>query len=78
MNTNILYDIYTINRETEGEDLAVSLAKYKAAHPGAVSHEDDKAIREFIGTHGPELARAFDQGKEAFEAAVAACEAEGK
>ena len=76
MNTNTLYDIYTINRETEGEDMTVSLAKYKAAHPGAVSHEDDKAIREFVGAHGPELARAFDQGREAFEAAVAACEAE--
>lgn len=78
MNTNILYDIYTINRETEGEDLAVSLAKYKAARPGAVSHEDDKAIREFVGAYGPELACAFDQGREAFEAAVDACEAEGK
>lgn len=76
MNTNTLYEIYTINRETEGEDLGISLAKYKAAHPGTVSHEDDKAIREFVGAHGPELARAFDQGREAFEAAVAACEAE--
>lgn len=76
MKTNTLYDIYMINRETEGEDLGISLAKYKAAHPGAVSHEEDKAIREFVGAHGPELARAFDQGREAFEAAVAACEAE--
>lgn len=78
MNINILYDIYTINHETEGEDLAVSMAKYKAAHPGAVSHEDDKAIREFIGAYGYTLAKAFDEGKEAFEAAVDACEAEGK
>lgn len=76
MNTNTLYEIYTINKQTEGEDLGISLAKYKAAHPGAVSHEDDKAIREFMGAHGPELARAFDQGREAFEAAVASCEAE--
>ena len=76
MNTNTLYDIYLINRETEGEDLGISLAKYKAAHPAALSHEEDKAIREFVGAHGPELARAFDQGREAYEAAVAACEAE--
>lgn len=76
MNTNTLYDIYLINRETEGEDLGISLAKYRASHPSALSHEDDKAIREFIGAHGPELARAFDQGREAFEAAVDACEAE--
>ena len=76
MNTNILYEIYAINHETEGEDLSISLAKYKAAHPGVVSHEEDKAIREFVGAHGSTLAKAFDQGKEAFEAAVAACEAE--
>lgn len=76
MNTNILHDIYTINHETNGEDLAVSLAKYKATHPGAVSHEEDKEIREFVGANGPELARAFEQGREAFEAAVAVCEAE--
>ena len=75
MNTNILYDIYTINHETEGEDLAVSLAKYKAAHPGAVSHEEDKAIREFIGAYGSTLAKAFDEGEEAFAAAVVSCEA---
>lgn len=76
MNTKILYDIYTLNRETEGEDLTVSLAKYKAAHPNALSHEEDKAVREFIGTYGSELAKAFDQGKVAFEIAVNACAAE--
>lgn len=75
MNTNILHDIYTINHETNGEDLAVSLAKYKATHPGAVSHEEDKEIREFIGAYGSTLAKAFDEGKEAFAAAVVSCEA---
>ena len=68
MNTNILYDIYTINRETEGEDLTISLAKYQAEHQGAVSHEEARAMREFVGRHGEALAVAFRKGKAAFEA----------
>ena len=68
MNTNILHDIYTINHQSEGEDLTVSLAKFQAANPGAVSHEEAKAMREFIGKHGKALAVAFRKGKAAFEA----------
>lgn len=67
MNTNILYDIYTINRETEGEDLIISLAKFQAERQGAVSHEEAKTLREFIGKHGKTLAVAFRKGKAAFE-----------
>ena len=68
MNTNILYDIYTINRETEGEDLTISLAKYQAERQVALPHEEAKTIREFIGKHGKTLAVAFRKGKAAFEA----------
>ena len=68
MNTNILHDIYTINHQSEGEDLTVSLAKFQAANPGAVSHEEAKAMREFVGRHGKSLAVAFRKGKAAFEA----------
>ena len=75
MNTNILYDIYTINHQTPGEDLTISMAKYQADHPGAISHDQDKAIREFMGRHGQELADGFAKGPEAFAEAVAACEA---
>lgn len=67
MNTNTLYDIYTINKQTPGEDLTISLAKYQAEHQGAVSHEEAKAIREFVGKHGKTLAVAFRKGKAAFE-----------
>ncbi len=70
MNTNILYDIYTINRETEGEDLTISLAKFQAEHPGAVSHEEAKTLREFAGKHGKTLAVAYRKGKAAFTAAA--------
>ena len=67
MNTNTLYDIYTINHRSEGEDLTVSLAKFQAERPNTVSHEEAKAMREFIGKHGKALAVAFRKGKAAFE-----------
>lgn len=68
MNTNILYDIYTINRQSENEDLTISMAKFQAEHPNTVSHEEAKAMREFVGRHGKSLAVAFRKGKAAFEA----------
>lgn len=68
MNTNILYDIYTINRQSENEDLTISMAKFQAEHPNTVSHEEAKAMREFVGRHGKALAVAFRKGKAAFEA----------
>lgn len=67
MNTNILHDIYTINKQTPGEDLTISLAKFQAEHQGAVSHEEARAMREFIGKHGKTLAVAYRRGKAAFE-----------
>lgn len=76
MNTNILYDIYKLNHETEGEDLTVSLAKFQAANPDTLSHEEAKAMRNFIGKHGKALAVAFRKGKAAFEAVVEVLEAE--
>lgn len=76
MNTNILHDIYTINKQTPGEDLTISLAKFQAEHQGAVSHEEARAMREFIGKHGKTLAVAFRKGKAAFTAVVEVLEAE--
>ncbi len=42
------------------------MAKFQAEHPGAVSHEEAKAMREFVGRHGKALAVAFRKGKAAF------------
>lgn len=67
MNTNTLYDIYTINRQSENEDLTISMAKFQAEHPNTVSHEEAKTLREFIGKHGKTLAVAYRKGKAAFE-----------
>lgn len=78
MNTNTLYDIYTINKQTPGEDLTISLAKFQAERQGAVSHEEAKAMREFIGKHGRALAVAFHKGKATFQAVVEVLEAEDK
>ena len=78
MNTNILHDIDTINHQSEGEDLTVSLAKFQAANPGAVSHEEAKAMREFIGKHGRALAVAYRRGKAAFEGVAEVLYAEDK
>ena len=78
MNTNILYGIYKLNHETEGEDLTVSMAKFQAEHPNTVSHEEAKAMREFVGRHGKSLAVAFRKGKAAFEAVTEVLYAEDK
>ena len=78
MSTNILYDIYKLNHETEGEDLTVSMAKFQAENPNTVSHEEAKAMREFIGKHGRALAVAFHKGKATFQAVVEVLEAEDK
>lgn len=78
MNTNTLYDIYKLNHETEGEDLTISMAKFQAEHPGEVSHEEARAMREFIGKHGKTLAVAYRKGKAAFTAVVEVLEAQDK
>lgn len=78
MNTNILYDIYTINHQTPGEDLTVSMAKFQAANPGVLPHEEAKAMREFVGKHGKTLAVAYRKGKAAFTAVAEVLEAQDK
>ena len=78
MNTNTLYEIYTINKQTPGEDLTISMAKFQAEHQGAVSHEEARAIREFVGRHGKTLAVAFRKGKAAFTAVAEVLEAQDK
>lgn len=77
MKANTLYGIYETTHDNQVSDLTIGLAMYKAEHPeDPISHEEDKAIREFIGRHGQELAQAFAEGTEAFAEVVAACEAE--
>lgn len=77
MNVNTLYGIYETTRDNKAPDLTVGLAMFKAEHPEvAISHEEDKAIREFIGKHSKKLADGFAKGFDAFAETVAACEIE--
>ena len=78
MSTNTLYDIYKLNQETESEDLTISMAKFQAERPGAVSHEEARALREFVGRHGKTLAVAYRKGKAAFTAVAEVLEAQDK
>lgn len=78
MNTNILYEIYTINKQTPGEDLIISMAKFQAQLPGVLPHGEAKVMREFIGRHGKTLAVAYRKGKAAFTAVAEVLEAQDK
>ena len=70
MNTELLYELYEITEKNDAPDLAtVGMAMLREAHP-EITHEEDKAMREFTGRHGQELAAAYPD-KEAFAAAVA-------
>ena len=71
MNTEMLYELYEITEKNDAPDLAtVGMAMLREAHP-EITHEEDRAMREFTGRHGQELAAAFPD-KEAFEAAIEA------
>ena len=75
MNTDMLSELYEITEKNDAPDLApVGMAMLREAHP-EITHEEDKAMREFTGRHGQELAAAYPD-KEAFAAAVAAGVAE--
>jgi hypothetical protein len=75
MNTEMLYELYEITEKNDAPDLAtVGMAMLREKHP-EITHEEDRAMREFTGRHGQELAAAYPD-REAFEAAVAAGVAE--
>lgn len=75
MNANYLYDIFETTKKNGAPDLTIGMAMYKAEHPEVeIDHEEDKAIREFMGRHYNVLTKAFVEGPEAFEKAVAVCE----
>lgn len=75
MKANILFDIYETTKRNEAPDLTIGMAMYKAEHPEVkIDHEEGKAIREFMGRHYNVLTKAFVDGPEAFEKAVAVCE----
>ena len=75
MDANYIYEIFETTRKNDAPDLNVGLAMLKVEQP--IPDEEDKAIREFMGRHYEALVEAYQTGdREAFAAAVAACEAE--
>lgn len=73
MNTEMLYELYEITEKNDAPDLAtVGMAMLREKHP-EITHEEDKAMREFTGRHGAELAAAYQTGgMDTFAAAVEA------
>ncbi len=72
MNANTLYGVYVTTHAKKAPDTTIGLAMFKADHPEVkITHEEDKAMRLFMGKHGEELAAAFPD-KDAFLAAVGA------
>ena len=66
-----LYELYQITEENDAPDLAtVGMAMLRQAHP-EITQEEDRAMREFTGRHGKELAAAYPDAA-AFAAAVEA------
>ena len=53
-----LYDIYALTQAAGAPDLTVGVALYRERHP-ELTQEEDRALREFMGRHGQELAKAF-------------------
>ena len=71
MNTEMLYELYEITEKNDAPDLAtVGMAMLLEKHP-EITHEESRAMREFTGRHGQELAAAYPD-REAFAAAVEA------
>lgn len=68
-----LYDAYALTRAVNAPDLTIGLAHYRERHP-QLTHEEEKKLREFIGRHGQELAKAFPYWTQ-FAAAVEAAQA---
>lgn len=75
MKTNYIYDIFETNRKNKSPDLTIGLAMFVAEHPEVdISHEEDKAIREFMGAHYEDLVAAFKlQDRAKFDEVVEAC-----
>ncbi|MEA4933371.1 MAG: hypothetical protein VB071_07315 [Lawsonibacter sp.] len=60
MNAIVLYGVYETTHKSHAPDTTIGLAMFKAEHPEVkITQEEDRKIREFMGCHGQELAKAF-------------------
>ena len=73
MNADFLYSVFEETEKNDFPDLTLGLAAARV-HT-AITDEEAKTVREFIGRHYDELVTAYAaHDPDAFSAAVAACE----
>ena len=72
MDAKFLYTVFQEAEKNNFPDLYLGLAAAQVNHP--ISHEEDKAIREFIGRHYDALVNAYGTHHlDEFEDMVAKC-----
>ena len=73
MDAKFLYEVFEQTEKNGFPDLMLGVAAAQAEHP--IPHEEDKAVREFIGRHYDALVEAYKlRDRAAFDAVVAQCE----
>ena len=73
MDAKFLYEVFQETEKNGFPDLMLGVAAAQAEHP--IPHEEDKAVREFIGRHYDALVEAYKlRDRAAFDAVVAQCE----
>ena len=67
-----MYDIFETCNANGDKDMNISLAKFIADHPDKVSHDQEKAYREFYGKHYDDLVETYNaKDRSVFDAKVA-------
>lgn len=75
MDAKFLYEVFQETEKNGFPDLMLGVAAAQVEHP--LPHEEDRAVREFIGRHYDALVATYaSHDKEAFAAKVAKCQAE--
>ena len=72
MDAKFLYEVFEQTEKNGFPDLMLGVAAAQVEHP--LPHEEDKAVREFIGRHYDALVEAYQpHDPQAFEDVVAQC-----
>lgn len=58
INADTLYEVYRTTERYHDPDLTIGLARLRAVRHD-ITQEQDRAMREFMGRYGSELARAY-------------------
>ena len=68
IDSDTLYEVYKTTEHNHDPDLVFGLARLRVKRPD-ITQEQDRAMREFMGRYGSELARAYPD-REKFAAVV--------